>query len=268
VNGPTSAYNAFIVEFKGRVLHHGFIDASYTRSKSYDDAQSYPTVPSNTGNYKQYWAPSVWDVPNRLSLQASYELPYLKRGPEFLRYATDGWKPSVITILQSGQPFTIVNGNAWKSGEVAGAALSSNSSPGDYNADGVNSDLPNIPSFGYKIPTDRNHQLARTSAGSGFTTGPAVFVVSNFSNPSALPGEGNQAINGYRNPGYANTDFALLKNTRIRERANLQLRLETFNLFNRASLSGINGSTNSTSFGKATSQFNARFLQLGARLEF
>ena len=264
VNGPTSTYNAFITEFKGRFLHRGSIDASYTHSSSYDDAGTYPTVQSNTGNYSQYWAHSYWDVPNRLSMAVSYELPHIHGGPDFLHLLTDGWKPSAITILQSGQPFTVLNGNAWKSGEVAGAPLTTTAS-GDYNADGVNSDLPNVPSYGYIIPTDRNHQLARTSS---FAAGPAVFAVGDFTNPSTLPGEGNEVINGYRNPGYANTDFALLKNTRIHERANFQVRMEVYNLFNRASLSGINGSTNSSSFGKATSQYNPRFLQLGARFEF
>lgn len=264
VNGPTSTYNAFITEFKGRFLRRGSIDASYTRSSSYDDAGTYPTVQSNTGNYSQYWAPSYWDVPNRLSLAVAYELPHLHGGPEFLHILTDGWKPSAITILQSGTPFTVLNGNAWKAGEVAGAALATTSA-GDYNADGLNSDLPNVPSYGYSIPTDRNHQLGRTSS---FASGPAVFSVGDFANPSTLPGEGNEVINGYRSPGYANTDFALLKNTRIHEQVNLQLRMEVYNLFNRASLTGINGSTNSSSFGKATSQYNPRFLQLGARFEF
>jgi hypothetical protein len=278
VNGPTSTYNAFITEFKGRFLQHGFIDASYTHSASYDDAGSYPTVPSNTGDYSQYWSRSNWDVPNRLSMQVSYELPHFHHGPDYLHYVTDGWKPSAITILQSGQPFTVLNGNAYKTGEVAGSALAT-SSAGDYNADGTNSDLPNVPSYGYSIATDRNHQLGRNSNLTPIVTptgatSPAQGVsgvfpyLSDFTAPSTLPGEGNEIINGYRSPGYANTDFALLKNNRIREIANLQLRLEVFNLFNRASLGAINGSTNSSSFGKATSQYNARFLQLGARLEF
>jgi hypothetical protein len=271
VNGPTSTYNAFIAEFKGRFLKHGFIDSSYTRSSSYDDAGTYPTVQSNTGNYSQYWAPSIWDVPNRVSMQVAYELPHLNRGPGFLHYVTDGWKPTAITILQSGQPFTVLNTAAYSASTVAGAAVTTKL--GDYNADGTNSDLPNVPTYGYNIPTDRNHQLARganlvpIAAGASGSTG--VFTaLGDFTNPGTLPGEGNEVINGYRSPGYANTDFALLKNNRIREFANLQLRLEMFNLFNRASLGSLNGSTTSSSFGKATSQYNARFLQLGARFEF
>lgn len=265
VNGPTSRYNAFIAEVKGRFLGHGFLDASYTRSSSYDDAGTYPTVQSNTLDYHQYWAHSNWDVPNRLSMALSYELPHLDRGPGFLHVLTNGWKPSAITILQSGTPFTVLMTAAYKaSAFVPDAAITATSS-GDYNADGMNSDLPNVPKFGYKIPTNRNAQLGRTSA---FGQAAGVFSSTDFTSPTTLPGEGNEVINGYRNPGYANTDFALLKNTHLLENANLQLRLEVFNLFNRASLGGINSSLTSSTFGKATSQYNARFLQLGARFEF
>ena len=247
VNGPTSTYNAFIAEVKGRFLNRGFIDASYTRSSSYDDAGTYPTVQSNTLNYKQYWAHSNWDVPNRLSMAVSYELPHVNAGPRFLRTVMNGWKPSATTILQSGTPFTVLQTAAYSKG-------------GDYNADGINSDLPNVPSYGYKIPTSRNAQLGRGISG--------VFLAKDFTAPTTLPGEGNEVMNGYRNPGYANTDFALLKNTHIYERATLQLRLEVYNLFNRASLGGISSSLTSSTFGRATSQYNPRFLQLGARFEF
>jgi hypothetical protein len=165
----------------------------------------------------------------------------------------------------------VLNTAAYSATTVAGAAVTSKT--GDYNADGTNSDLPNVPTYGYSIATDRNHQLARTSslvpiaAGTSGATGVFNFL-GDFTNPATLPGEGNEVINGYRSPGYANTDFALLKNNRIRESMNLQLRLEMFNMFNRASLSGITGSSTSSSFGKATSQYNSRFLQLGARFEF
>ena len=255
VNGPTSSYNAFIIEFKGRFLKRGFIDTSYTRSSSYDDAGTYPTVQSNTLNYRQYWAHSNWDVPNRLSMSMAYELPHLNHGPAFLRGLTNGWKPSAITILQSGTPFTVLNTAAYKAGLAPGSPILSSSS-GDYNADGVNSDLPNVPAYRYTIPTDRKSQLN------------GVMKARDFTAPSTLPGEGNEVMNGYRNPGYANTDFALLKNTHLRENAILQLRLEIYNLFNRANLGGISSGLTGSTFGKSTSQYNARFLQLGARFEF
>ena len=277
VNGPTATYNAFVAEFKGRFMRSGFIDTSYTHSRSWDDDQSYPYVQSNTGNYSQYWGPSSYDEPNRLSLAVSYELPHLNEGPALLHYVTNGWKPSAVTILQSGPPFTVENANTWKSTLVAGSPLAT-SSPGNYNADGENSGMPNVPSYKYSVPTDRNHQLGRnsnlsiipaTTSGSPSPGYSGVFnLLSDFTAPSTLPGEGNEVWNGYRSPGYANTDFAVSKDNPLRESMTLQLRLEAFNLFNRASLGAITSSTNSSSFGKATSQYYARFWQLGAKLQF
>jgi hypothetical protein len=267
VNGPTSEYNAFITEFKGRLPGRGFIDASYTHSSSYDDAGTYPTVQSNTLNYGQYWAPSNWDVPNRVSLAVSYELPHLHSGPGFLKELTNGWKPSAITILQSGTPFTVLQTAAYKAGIVPGSAVVT--SAGDYNADGINSDLPNIPTYGYSIPTDRNSELGRGANLAPTPGSTGVFkALADFTTPATLPGEGNEVFNGYRNPGYANTDFALLKNTHIYERANLQLRLELYNIFNRPNLGGISSGLTSSTFGKVTSQYSPRFVQLGARFEF
>ena len=43
---------------------------------------------------------------------------------------------------------------------------------------------------------------------------------------------GNLARNKFYGPGYASVDFSLIKNTKITERVNTQLRFEFFNLFN------------------------------------
>jgi hypothetical protein len=62
--------------------------------------------------------------------------------------------------------------------------------------------------------------------------------------------------------------MALLKTTHIRENATLELRFEAYNLFNRPNLGGVNTNLTSGSFGRVTSQNNARFLQIGARFQF
>ena len=263
VNGPTSTYNAFILDFRGRFWGRGIIDASYTRSSSWDDAGTYPTVPSNTGDYSQYWSPSNWDAPNRVSMHLSYNLPGLHNSLTPLHVVSNGWSLNAITILQSGTPFTVTNSAAFKakcSNGTTGTTCPAGTTVtgdvgGDYNADGVNSDYPNV--SGYKMATSRNAELK---------TG--VFNALTIAAPSTLGAEGNELTNRFWNPGYANTDFALLKDTHIHESALLQLRLEVYNLFNRPNLGGISSSMTSGSFGRATSQYNSRFLQIGARFQF
>jgi hypothetical protein len=69
--------------------------------------------------------------------------------------------------------------------------------------------------------------------------------------------------NSLRGPGFADVDFAAVKNTAITERVNLQFRAEMFNLFNHTNLptpgSGAPGSTTppgtrlNSSFGRISS---------------
>ncbi len=266
VNGPTSTYNAVIVEFKGRFWGRGTIDTSYTHSSSWDDDGSYPTVQSNTGNYMQYWSPSYWDAPNRYSLSATYQLPGLHSNffaPA--RVFVNGWSLNAITILESGNPFSVFTSAAFKPVCSSGSPVSGicpvgttvvGNTGGDYNADGNNYDYPNLPSYGYTVPN-----TSRAALLSG------VLKVSDFPVPS-FGQEGSELPNRYRDPGFANTDLALLKTTPVWQGATLQLRLEAYNLFNRPNLGGISSNLNAGNFGRVTSQNNARFLQIGARFEF
>lgn len=67
---------------------------------------------------------------------------------------------------------------------------------------------------------------------------------------------------------FFNADASLLKETSITERVRLQLRFEFFNVFNRANLSNVDSDLSSGTFGKATGQYNPRWIQLGANLLF
>jgi hypothetical protein len=79
-------------------------------------------------------------------------------------------------------------------------------------------------------------------------TGPVVlgnpkqwFNPNAFIAPPSLSGfYGNLGRDTYIGPGLATWDFSVLKNTRIRERLNLQFRAEIFNLLNRANFNTPN----------------------------
>jgi hypothetical protein len=99
----------------------------------------------------------------------------------------------------------------------------------------------------------------------GFLNG--VFTPGQFTNP-AFGQEGNERWGQFRNPKFAETDAALLKDTTIAEQVKLQLRFEFFNVFNYANLNSINANLSSATFGRATSQALPRWIQLGANLTF
>jgi hypothetical protein len=76
------------------------------------------------------------------------------------------------------------------------------------------------------------HKIVTASDGSKFEqwVNPAAFA-------QPAPGTfGNIGRNSLRGPGFADVDFAVVKNTPITERVNAQFRVEMFNLFNRKNL--------------------------------
>ena len=237
-NDRVANYNGVTFDLRGRVTR-GFFDISYTRASSKDDAGGYPTAL----NPHQYYGPSPWDVPNRISLGFNYELPglYMYKGSGAGRL-TAGWGLSGTSIYQSGYPFTVFT-----------SASFFNSVPGDYNADGDNFDFPNVTS--YRQSTSR----------SAYVTG--VFTPGQFTAPT--PGnEGNEKNNGFRNPPFVQTDLSAYKNTHITERLNLQLRFEFYDLFNHPNFQNIQGDLSAGNFGRVTGQTLPRWWQLGAKITF
>jgi hypothetical protein len=249
-NDRQSRFDAMTIGFRTRFARNGFINAYYTRSRSQDDVQVYPVA----NNPMQYYGPSIWDSPNRLSLTWSYFIPGLQKGKGFAGRATSGWSASGTTILQSGHPFTVNTTAAFiplkdANGNFIGLAPNS----GDYNADGDNNDYPNVGS--YTMGASRQ----------AFLTG--VFPKSNFTQPT--PGtEGNEKWGLFRNPGFAESDLALQKDTLLTERLRLALRFEFFNVFNRVNLGGVSANLSSATFGRATSQLNPRWIQISAKIMF
>ena len=249
-NDRNSRYDAFITSFTGRMGGRGFLNLSYTKSASKDDTQVYPSAL----NPQQWYGPSVWDAPNRFSLAGNYQIPGFNQGHGVVGHLTGGWSLSGTTIVQSGYPFTVFTSAAFSplkngAGQFIGYAPGS----GDFNADGDNYDYPNAAS--YQQSTNRQ----------AFING--LFSLSNFSTP-AFGTEGNEKYNQFRNPMFFQTDASLAKDTSLTERLKLQVRFDFFNLFNRANLYNVDGNLASGTFGKATNQYNPRWLLLSAKFRF
>ena len=144
-------YDAVIFDVRGH-SSRAYFDASYTRSRSQDDALQYPN--SAALNPQQYYGPSIFDVPNRFSLSFNYSVKGLNNGRGALGYVTGGWGISGTSIYQSGYPLTPSNTNSFlavcRSGNLSNVTGCSASDPavayqagsGDYNADGDTLALP------------------------------------------------------------------------------------------------------------------------------
>jgi hypothetical protein len=88
---------------------------------------------------------------------------------------------------------------------------------------------------------------------------------------------GNLSRNAITGPKFVNTDFSVIKNTKLTERFNLQFRGEMFDIFNHPNFGnpGLTFTPTSTTFGKITStRFptgdfgSARQIQFSLKLKF
>jgi Carboxypeptidase regulatory-like domain/TonB dependent receptor len=259
-------YNGVFFDIRGRFAR-GFVDASYTRSKSQDDAQAYP----DPLNPSAFYGPSLQDAPNRFSLSFNYELKGLNGGNGALGVATGGWGISGTSIFQSGYPFTVDNNASY---QPICADTSPTAAPcpsalnhavgyapgsGDYNADGVSS----INGIGLDYPDAANYNQKNTRT--AFLNG--SFSAGQFIAP-AFGSEGNEKAGRFRGPNFAETDINFYKDTRITERVNFQFRFEVFNLFNRANLSNVDTHLLDGNFGRATAARIPRYWQLGGKISF
>jgi hypothetical protein len=256
----SSSYHGATVSVKKRFARGLDFQAGYTFGKAIDTASSFGRglniydplrLDLNLGR-------ADFDVRHKVASSIVYDIP----APRFLDKLLGGWQLGAVTILQSGPPFTVLCGQPFVAVRDASGKIIGNSGC-DFNADGRSGDSPNTPAFG-----NTKTGLSR----SDYMFPNRIFQVSDFPRP-ALGVLGNLERNTFPSPGFANTDFILMKKTKIpwffgKEGANLHFRAEFFNLFNRVNLDRPVGDTNSPDFGRSTRAFGARNAQFGLKIEF
>lgn len=264
-NSAVGNYNGLILSARGRFARRGFLTTSYTHGHSLDDWQNYPVgYPTN-----QFYANSPYDVRDRFSLGVSYELPGAQLSNRVERAALGGWTLAGLSVLQSGTPFTVYTGAAF-SAQLINPVLPATEDnitfapgSGDFNADGDNNDYPSTTSY------KQSHNKNDYHSGRGILAScpGGVLPCGNFVLP-AIGTEGNEAPNQFRNPGYADVDVTLKKVTAITERVNFEIRLDTFNIFNRVNYQGVDTNLQDGNFAQSTGTNPARNMLIGGRLNF
>ena len=246
-----SNYNALQARFQQRLARGFSTLASYTWSKSIDDASNFfssagdPNFPQNSYNVAAERGRSNFDVRHRLSVSYSYALPFGK-GRQYL--TNDGWLSTVVSgwetygivTVQSGRPFT-----------VALLPEIDNSGTGRSILGFGANDRPNLVG---------NPELSNPTTGQWFNT--AAFA---FPAPGTFGNAGRNILDG---PGYQTVNVSLLKNTVLSERLTLQFRAEAFNLFNHPNFNLPDNFLGSPTFGLITSARDPRHIQFGLKLLF
>lgn len=246
-----SNYNALQARFQQRLSRGLTALASYTWSKSIDDASNFfsstgdPNFPQNSYNVAAERGRSNFDVRHRLSVSYSYALP-LGKGRQYL--ADDGWLSTVlsgwetygIVTLQSGRPFT-----------VALLPEIDNSGTGRSILGFGANDRPNLVG---------NPETSAQTTLQWFNTSAFAFPA-----PGTFGNAGRNILDG---PGFQNVNASLVKNTALTERVNLQFRAEAFNLFNHPNFNLPDNFLGSPTFGRITSARDPRHIQFGLKLLF
>src|SRR4029078_8024202 len=107
-----SNYHSLQVRYQQRLTRGFSALASYTWSKSIDDASNFfssagdPTFPQNSYNVAAERGRSNFDVSHRLSVSYSYKLPF-KHAEGLAGKLVTSWKTFGIRTLQPGRPFTV-----------------------------------------------------------------------------------------------------------------------------------------------------------------
>jgi Carboxypeptidase regulatory-like domain/TonB dependent receptor len=197
-----SNYNSLQTVLKVREWHRFTSQFTYTWAHGLDDMTQYRgTLPQDSFNLKGDYGNMDYDTRHNFTAVMNYDLPNASRWKPLL----NGWALSSLVSLHTGQPFTVFS-----------SADTTGTDEGEQRANQVGDPFSGV-----------SHAFNKN----GVTwINPAAFV-----NPA--PGTfGTSPRNGYYGPGYASTDFSVIKNTKITERIGTQFRIEMYNLFNRVNL--------------------------------
>jgi carboxypeptidase family protein len=231
-SGGNSNYNALWVTLNKHFSHGLQFLTSYTYSKSLDynslsTGETY--IIQNAYNPRGDYGPSEFDVRHRFVLSGFYQLPFKANR------LVAGWEVGTVVQAQTGNPLNpTMSINPGVSLTVRPNVTGSIKTTGD--------------------PADWFGALGVAAT----PTTPAIpgFFASELSSPCAVGTTGtchpgNLSRNAVTGPGFVNTDFSVIKNTKVTERLNVQFRGEMFDIFNHPNFGnpGLTFTPASTTFG-------------------
>jgi hypothetical protein len=212
-----SNYNGLTASYSQRLTYGFTVQASYTWSHTIDEVSNNGVLstPYNNTNAAFSGTPSTvqyqisptclrcynysnadYDIRNSFNASYVWQAPF-KFGNKYVNGALGGWILSQNFFARSGLPFTVIDGNV------------------------------TVPNYG---PLNLNAQVlgpAQQSCGNGLST---CLAFNQFATATtAFP---NQVRNGYRGPGFFDSDFTINKNFKLTERMALGIGANLYNVFN------------------------------------
>jgi len=247
ITAGSSSYNSGQIDYRHTAGNLQLM-LGYTYSKAIDNASGYGEQ-FNPTNARLSRGLAAFDSTNNFVVSYNYALPFDQLGAK--NRLTSGWALSGITRFSTGLPVTMVETD-------------------DQSLLGTSFGGPII------LPVDTPNLVSPVQKMNPRGSGHYFFSTSSFAQ-SALGQEGDSRRRFFHGPGINNWDMAIVKDTRINERMNVQFRAEFFNLANHAQFlnpSGIStyggpsGTSNTASFGVVTAAAPPRIGQLSLKVSF
>ena len=257
--GGWGNYHSLQVRFEKRFSEGLYLLNSFTYAKAMDNGAGALENPNGSAasvqdfyNLSAEKAVSAYDQKLTNVTSAVYQLPFGK-GRKFANsggwtdWLIGGWSVNVINNWWSGSPVNL-NHN------LGGANLVSSIGP----------DWRGAPWFRPNVIGDVLMPAEQRSPTSYLNPATVQLPTGNYP-------FGNAGRNTVRLPMFYQMDFAVTKDFAFRERYKLQFRSEFFNLTNRTNFQVLNrdfSNRNSAAFGRFSSTFDPRLVQLALRLNF
>ena len=249
-NVGTTRYDGLEVGVRRRMSRGLFFSAAYTRSKLMDDASSVFDASILTGPVANFQIAdshdlsrerdySTGDIPHVFVASVVWDVPFGKGRAQdltgWLGVIANDWTASTFVTLQSGVPIAVTqvtNFNAFA---------------------GFGTQRPNLVG-NPELPADQrtpDHWFNSAA----FTIAPQFTL-------------GTASRNPVRGPSYRNVDLAVVRGIELGGRLTAQVRVEVFNLFNRANLGAPAAVAGASNFGTITTALDPRVVQLAVKVLF
>ena len=228
-----SAYNALQTHVEKRLSHGLQVGFSYTYSHALDEQSAMGLFynGNNPLDLRSAYGNADFDRTHVINFTYTYELPGMHTDSALYSRLTNGWAVSGLTVLQSGQPYSIVD----YSGAVGSIFYGVN--------DGITN--PIVP-----LTSNCTPKQARTSASGAY--GPVALDAACFTLPSLAAGSAVEGFAGaipsndpyetgfidhgqrniFRQTWQKRADISIVKTTRITERVSAKYTFDVFNLTN------------------------------------
>lgn len=236
-----SNYNSLQVLVQKNFSHGLQFQASYTLSKTMDNASSFESA-LNPLNFNATYGLSAYDARNRFVFNYVWDLPVPKY-EGFKGKLLDGWEVSGILSFQSGFPIRITSQDDVE--ELDSTDLF---------------EFPGEPNLTAPFHTQNIRQNG------GFVFNPSLFT-----NDTVAPGTiGNAPRSICCGPGINNWDMSFMKETNFGERLQMEFRGDIFNVWNHAQFYSVDGdvSDSGSTFGQVQHVHDPRLVQFSLKFRF